>query len=115
MERLTQINRILFDARQRYSEREARTGKKAGLAEGEFKGESNPAPDLKRMVSEANRYVVGLNTEFSIETHAETKRTVVKLVDIITDEVIKEFPPEEMLDVLAGLWEQAGILVDRTE
>lgn len=112
MERITHINRILFDARQNYLEKNPTVNKHN---QADDKQTLNEATDLKRIVSEANKYVIGLNTEFSIETHEGTNRTIVKMVDLQTHEVIKEFPPEEMLDIVAGIWEQAGILVDRTE
>ena len=112
MERITHVNRILFDAKQNYLEKDVAPNKKN---QADDKEAFNETTDLKRIVSEANKYVVGLNTEFSIETHEGTNRTIVKMIDLQTHEVIKEFPPEEMLNVIAGIWEQAGILVDRTE
>ena len=36
----------------------------------------------------------------------------IKLVDRDTKEVIKELPPEKTLDMIAKVWEMAGILVD---
>jgi len=30
-----------------------------------------------------------------------------------TDEVIREIPPEKILDMVAKMWELAGIMVDR--
>ncbi len=33
-------------------------------------------------------------------------------MDKETKEVIKEFPPEKTLDMIARIWEMAGILVD---
>jgi flagellar protein FlaG len=48
--------------------------------------------------------------EFSI--HEKTKEIVVKIIDTKTDEIIKEIPPEKILDMVAKLMELAGILVD---
>lgn len=48
--------------------------------------------------------------EFSI--HEDTKRIAVKVHDRETGEVIREIPPEKMLDIAAKLLEMAGILVD---
>lgn len=115
MEQLTNINRIVFDAKQNYLEERLLAKKPMNITKPEEKKELNSETDLKRVVNEANKYVVGLNTQFSIETHEGTNRTIVKMIDMTTDEVIKEFPPEAMLDVVAGIWEQAGILVDRME
>ena len=36
----------------------------------------------------------------------------IKIVDKQTKEVLKEFPPEKTLDMIAKVWELAGILVD---
>ena len=48
--------------------------------------------------------------EFKI--HDGTKRVMVRIVDRITSDVIAEIPPEKFLDLLAGLWKQAGLIVD---
>lgn len=115
MEPVPSMNRILFDAKQRYIEQVERSGNPTELSKGDNKEHLHSETDLKRVVSEANRYVVGLNVEFFIETHEATNRTIVQLRDIETDEIIKEFPPRELLDIVADIWEQVGILVDRTE
>ena len=44
--------------------------------------------------------------------HEGTKRITLKIIDKSTKEVIKEFPPEKNLDMIAKVWELAGILVD---
>jgi flagellar protein FlaG len=37
---------------------------------------------------------------------------MVKVIDNETQEVIQEIPPEKILDMVAKMWEVAGILVD---
>ena len=44
--------------------------------------------------------------------HDGTNRVMIKIVDKDTKEVIKEFPPEETLDMIAKVWELAGIMID---
>jgi flagellar protein FlaG len=44
--------------------------------------------------------------------HEATKRVTIKIIDKKTKEVIKEFPPEKTLDMIAKVWEMAGIMVD---
>ena len=44
--------------------------------------------------------------------HEATKRVTIKIVDKETKEVIREFPPEETLDMIAKAWELAGLMVD---
>ena len=52
------------------------------------------------------------NGEAVFGIHEETNRVTIKIVDKKTKEVIKEFPPEKTLDMIARVWEMAGIMVD---
>ncbi len=51
-------------------------------------------------------------TRLEFEIHDDTKRVMVKIFDRNSDELISEIPPEQFLDLIAGLWKQAGLLVD---
>ena len=44
--------------------------------------------------------------------HEKTNHVTIKIVDKKTKEVIKEFPPEKTLDMIAKVWEMAGLMVD---
>ena len=44
--------------------------------------------------------------------HEKTNRITIKIVDKETKEIIKEFPPEKTLDMIAKVWEVAGLMVD---
>lgn len=52
------------------------------------------------------------NSEIKFGIHEKTDRVTIKLVDKKTEEVIKEFPPEKTLDMIAKCMELAGVLVD---
>lgn len=52
-------------------------------------------------------------TRFEFSIHDVTKRVMVKIYDRASDELISEVPPEKLLDLLAGIWEQAGLVVDK--
>jgi flagellar protein FlaG len=52
------------------------------------------------------------HSEVKFGIHEETNRVTIKLVDKDTKEVIKEFPPEKTLDMIAKCMEIAGVLVD---
>src|SRR5690625_1938390 len=52
----------------------------------------------------------GRRLQFDI--HEDTGRTMVRVVDRETDEVIREIPPEDVLDVVARINEMLGLLVD---
>ena len=70
-------------------------------------------PDqLKKMIEEMNRKINNSNEVAMFGIHEETNRVMIKIMDKDTKEVIKEFPPEKTLDMIAKLWEMAGILVD---
>ncbi|MGN0350659.1 MAG: flagellar protein FlaG [Roseburia sp.] len=65
---------------------------------------------LKSAVNEINRQMKNSEAIFGI--HEKTNRVTIKIVDKSTKEVLKEYPPEETLDMIAKVWEIAGILVD---
>lgn len=67
---------------------------------------------LKKMIAEMNKKINNSNEEAVFGVHEETNRIMIKILDKDTKEVIKEFPPEKTLDMIAKLWEMAGILVD---
>ncbi|MCM1261185.1 MAG: flagellar protein FlaG [Butyrivibrio sp.] len=67
---------------------------------------------LKKAVAEMNRKINNTNEEAVFGIHEKTNRITIKIVDKDTKEIIKEFPPEKTLDMIAKVWEMAGILVD---
>lgn len=67
---------------------------------------------LKKMIAEMNRKISNSNEEAVFGVHERTNRIMIKILDKDTKEVIKEFPPEKTLDMIASIWEMAGILVD---
>ena len=66
--------------------------------------------NLKKAVEQINQKMSDSEAVFGI--HEKTNRITIKIVDKKTKEVIREFPPEETLDMIAKAWELAGILVD---
>ena len=67
---------------------------------------------LKKAIAEMNRRINNSNEEAVFGVHEDTNRIMIKIMDKETKEVIKEFPPEKTLDMIAKIWEMAGILVD---
>lgn len=80
----------------------------------QLRGESIPISDqqLVNAIERAIKAVQGPTTSLDFSVHKTTKQIMVKVMDSETGEVIREFPPEKNLDLLAKLWEMAGILVD---
>ncbi len=64
---------------------------------------------IKKALEQANKLS---NSTAVFGYHEETHRVTIKIIDKDTDEVIKEFPPEKMLDMVAKTWELLGLLVD---
>lgn len=65
---------------------------------------------IKKAVEDLNKNLSHSEAVFGI--HEETNRVTIKIVDKETKEIIREIPPEKTLDMIARVWEIAGILVD---
>lgn len=63
-------------------------------------------------IERANKAVQGVSTCFKFSVHKETHEIMVKVLNSETNEVIREIPPEKVLDMVAKMWEMAGIIVD---
>lgn len=71
--------------------------------------------DFSEIVEEASRALETINTELTFRVHKGTGRTLVQLIERETKRVVREIPPEKMLDIVAGIWEWAGLIIDRKE
>ncbi|MBQ3544349.1 MAG: flagellar protein FlaG [Lachnospiraceae bacterium] len=65
---------------------------------------------MKQAISDINKQLS--NTECVFGVHEATNRVTIRIVDKSSKEVIKELPPEKTLDMIAKVWELAGLLVD---
>lgn len=80
---------------------------------GEEKQEKdNQENHLKSVLSVANQKMKITNTRCEFEYHEKTKRVSIKVIDKKTDEVVREIPPEETLEMIEKMWELAGLIVD---
>ena len=66
-----------------------------------------------RLIEKANKDFIAYDRRFEFSIHEATKQIMVKIIDVNTEEVIRELPPEKILDIVAAIWEVAGIIVDR--
>ncbi len=74
-------------------------------------GQQQPSNEqIKQAVEKLNKSMQNSSAVFGI--HEATQRVTIKIVDKETKKVIKELPPEKTLDMIAKVWEMAGILVD---
>lgn len=63
-------------------------------------------------IESANKKFVAYDRKFEFSIHEKTKQIMVKVIDVNTDETIREIPPEKILDLVAAIWEISGIIVD---
>ena len=66
---------------------------------------------IRQAVSDINKKI-NPNTVAQYGYHEETKRVTIKIVDKESEKIIKEFPAEETLDMIAKVWELAGMFLD---
>ena len=65
---------------------------------------------IKKAIDDINKKE--MNSEAIFGIHEATNRVTIKIVDKDTKKVIKELPPEKTLDMIAKVWEMAGLMVD---
>ena len=68
---------------------------------------------LKQGIEKINQYIRVFNVKVSFDVDKPTGRTVVRISNNETQEVIREFPPEEFLKMAAKLSELMGLMVDQ--
>lgn len=69
--------------------------------------------DVERTVNEIRRYIepVDQNLQFSIDK--DTGKTIVKLIDSSTKEVLRQIPSEELIAIARALGKGQGGLIER--
>lgn len=70
--------------------------------------------ELIHAVNTANESLKMYNRELKYSVHKKTNTIMVKLVDTENDEVIREIPSEKLLDMVAKMWEMAGLFVNES-
>jgi flagellar protein FlaG len=80
----------------------------------EFDKKSLPIGEqiLISAIEKANKALSGSNRHFEISIHEKTNNIMVRVIDSETNQVVREIPPEKILDLIANLWELAGLIVD---
>ena len=68
--------------------------------------------DIMQAVKQANKVLEGTNRRIEYSIHEKTNTIMVKVIDTTTAEIIHEIPPEKILNLIAKLWELAGLIVD---
>jgi len=78
--------------------------------------DNNKAKVSEKAVSDAvekvNKALEGTNRRMEYSVHKRTNEIIVKVIDETTGEIIREVPPEKILDMVANMLEMAGLIVD---
>ncbi len=64
-------------------------------------------------VQSANAYVQSISSSIQFSLDQDSGRTVVKMVDTETEEVLRQFPSEEMLAISKSIDRMQGLLINR--
>ena len=88
-----------------------KNGKDGNRDDSQAKQTISENSQISKAVDEINKKAHNSEAVFGI--HDATNRVTIKIVDKDTKKVLKEYPPEKTLDMIAKVWEMAGLLVDK--
>ncbi len=65
------------------------------------------------LVEGMNKFIDPLNVSLRFELHEQLQEYYVKVIDVATDEIIREIPSKKFLDMYAAMTEYMGLFVDK--
>ena len=77
------------------------------------KKEEPKEEDMQEMMKELNELMSRINCNLEFSYHKEVNVMSVKMIDKATQEVIKELPPEEMIDNMIQAKDWIGAFLDK--
>jgi flagellar protein FlaG len=69
--------------------------------------------ELREAVDKLNKTAVIFDRSLRFQIHDATHRTMVSVVDITKDKVIRQIPNEEVLDLVAKMEDYMGLIFDK--
>ncbi len=85
---------------------------KANEENGLDKPERDRREDLNRIVETVNKTSELFNRHLKFKFYEKTNRTIIQIIDDKTDTVIREIPPEKLLDMAANMERAVGLIFD---
>lgn len=70
--------------------------------------------ELQQVAEKLQDFVGSLNTSLQFSVDEESGRDVIKVMDKDSGELVRQFPSEEVLDVIKSLSNATGMLFDET-
>ncbi|MDR3348872.1 MAG: flagellar protein FlaG [Acidaminococcales bacterium] len=90
---------------------------KAGVFADEQKAKyeeiANDENKISAITETLNKFMAQWNAELQFEVHKDTSFLIVKFVDLKSHKVLKEFPPEEYLNMIANIRKYIGTMIDK--
>ncbi|MDR2693744.1 MAG: flagellar protein FlaG [Chitinispirillales bacterium] len=68
---------------------------------------------MDESIKQANKSLASYDRQIEREIHSVTKVLMYKIRDTKTNEVIAEYPPRKIQDMIAKMWELAGLFIDQ--
>lgn len=67
---------------------------------------------IVKAIEQVNKALDGPEKRFEYSVHKKTGDIIVKIIDKKTNEIIREIPPEKIVDLVAKLQEISGYIID---
>lgn len=97
----------VFADTQQKNRKEALQGKAAPRHE-----EQRYTEELEEAVKQANQATEAVEVKLRFQVHEASDRVMVEVVDVKEDEVIREIPPEKILNLVGQIQEMIGFILD---
>ena len=68
--------------------------------------------ELEQAVEDLNQALQDIKRELRFSVDDDTGRTIVKVINADTDEVVRQIPSEQLLDAVRYMQKHAGLLLD---
>ena len=89
------------------------TSEPANALEAAEQNKQKTEEDLKEAVDKLNKTAVIFDRSLRFQIHDKTHRTMVSVIDIVQDKVIRQIPNEEVLDLVAKMDDYLGMIFDK--
>lgn len=68
--------------------------------------------ELKKLIKELTSKLSYLNSQLKIEIDSEINKPIVKIMDINTNQVIRQIPPDYLLNIIKNINKLLGVLFE---
>ena len=86
--------------------------KAADLEAIDSKKEPLSIDELTKVAQQLQDFVSGMNKTLEFSVHEDSGRNVIKVIDKDSGDLVKQYPSEEVLDIVSKLAKATGTLVD---